>query len=431
MTWIDGSGKIRCDATRAERRRNRLRKTAVRQAQLHNLQLRQVLSLKGRNEEHGYTFPYNTQASIFNPGSPLIDEHQCGLVLDYLVGNDDLDVDICSAISACETVEAACPGEALEAGGTLLASVHERNKAVRFEEASETRDLQQTSAHEISKLETVGPGEVVDGGGTEMTYDCYWEDLARYQECEEESETQPDVHAIPGEDREAGGLQLTSVHEISKEDAASPGEAQEAGGTLRTSVHERIKAVRFKEDSETGSHLQTSAHEISKKQGAVGPGEAVDCSAKEEDEYYWEDLARYQEIVHEIGREEAACPGEALEAGGTLRTSVHKKMVSGSQIGLDKEPEQQSIGNASSSLIGAKKGNEIEVKIIDQYCSEGTFRIRRTTKLSKLTESFARCIGLPVTQVMLFFHGERVHPDETPGELGLQNDDVILAHVNW
>jgi len=84
MTWIDGSGCIRGDATRAERRRNRLHCTAVRQAQIHAVQLKRALVAEVGNSKPNFQF--NADAPIFTPMQTSFGSEWC------VQGSVDIDV---------------------------------------------------------------------------------------------------------------------------------------------------------------------------------------------------------------------------------------------------------------------------------------------------------------------------------------------------
>ena len=87
--WIDGSGTWRNDATRAARRRARVRRTAIRMAQAQTVEIKRFMDVSplppfvwNPNAE-----PFYFQAEMDEQISPLCSQEDvCGLVLDYLVG---------------------------------------------------------------------------------------------------------------------------------------------------------------------------------------------------------------------------------------------------------------------------------------------------------------------------------------------------------
>lgn len=53
------------------------------------------------------------------------------------------------------------------------------------------------------------------------------------------------------------------------------------------------------------------------------------------------------------------------------------------------------------------------------------FKVKTTTKLSKLMEAYCNRAGWPIKQCRFNFDGHIIMPDDTPDKLGMENDDQI------
>lgn len=71
-------------------------------------------------------------------------------------------------------------------------------------------------------------------------------------------------------------------------------------------------------------------------------------------------------------------------------------------------------------------GHHLNIKVIDNQ-NEVFFKIRKTTKLTKLKSQFCDRTGKDVSRVEFFFNGERVSSDQTPNDLGMEDGDAIEA----
>lgn len=71
----------------------------------------------------------------------------------------------------------------------------------------------------------------------------------------------------------------------------------------------------------------------------------------------------------------------------------------------------------------------ITLKVKAQDGSEIFFKIRPTTQLKKLMDSYCQRQGVDPKTVRFLFEGTRISETSTPRELGMQNDDSIDAMV--
>ncbi|XP_035154854.1 small ubiquitin-related modifier 5 [Callithrix jacchus] len=84
----------------------------------------------------------------------------------------------------------------------------------------------------------------------------------------------------------------------------------------------------------------------------------------------------------------------------------------------------------STEDLGDKiKNEDIKLKVIGQDSSEIYFKVKMTTPLEKLKESYCERQGVPVNSLRFLFEGQRIADNHTPKELGMEEDDVI--EVYW
>ncbi|XP_029928076.1 small ubiquitin-related modifier 1 [Myripristis murdjan] len=83
----------------------------------------------------------------------------------------------------------------------------------------------------------------------------------------------------------------------------------------------------------------------------------------------------------------------------------------------------------SSQDGGDKKDGEyIKLKVIGQDNSEIHFKVKMTTHLKKLKESYSQRQGVPMNTLRFLFEGQRIADNQTPKELGMEDEDVIEVY---
>ncbi|KAI0300627.1 ubiquitin-related domain-containing protein [Multifurca ochricompacta] len=81
--------------------------------------------------------------------------------------------------------------------------------------------------------------------------------------------------------------------------------------------------------------------------------------------------------------------------------------------------------------------NTINVKVVSSAGDEVFFKIKRTTKLSKLQGAYANKVGKDVGSIGAFFSpsspflydGTRINDDDTPASLDMEDNDTIDVMV--
>ena len=65
------------------------------------------------------------------------------------------------------------------------------------------------------------------------------------------------------------------------------------------------------------------------------------------------------------------------------------------------------------------------IRIKDQKGDNTHFKVKKTTKMSKVFEAYAQRRGVTVKSLRFLFEGERVNFNETPKSLEMEDDDQI------
>ncbi|XP_025052472.1 small ubiquitin-related modifier 1 isoform X2 [Alligator sinensis] len=73
-----------------------------------------------------------------------------------------------------------------------------------------------------------------------------------------------------------------------------------------------------------------------------------------------------------------------------------------------------------------KRENILNSKLLDS--SEIHFKVKMTTHLKKLKESYCQRQGVPMNSLRFLFEGQRITDNHTPKELGMEEEDVIEVY---
>lgn len=57
------------------------------------------------------------------------------------------------------------------------------------------------------------------------------------------------------------------------------------------------------------------------------------------------------------------------------------------------------------------------------------FKVKKTTKLKKLMDAYCARVGKEAGSIRFLFDGDRIAPDSTPNDLGMEDEDEIDAMV--
>ncbi|XP_075789972.1 small ubiquitin-related modifier 1 isoform X2 [Pelodiscus sinensis] len=96
---------------------------------------------------------------------------------------------------------------------------------------------------------------------------------------------------------------------------------------------------------------------------------------------------------------------------------------------IDLTQYDHSEAKPSAEDLGDKKeGEYIKLKVIGQDSSEIHFKVKMTTHLKKLKESYCQRQGVPMNSLRFLFEGQRITDNHTPKELGMEEEDVIEVY---
>ncbi|KAL7429903.1 hypothetical protein ACHAXM_001915, partial [Skeletonema potamos] len=70
-------------------------------------------------------------------------------------------------------------------------------------------------------------------------------------------------------------------------------------------------------------------------------------------------------------------------------------------------------------------GEPITIRVRDQTGEETFFKIKKSTKMSKVMKTYAGRKGVDVSTLRFLVDGDRVQPDDTPESLDLDDQDQI------
>eukprot|EP01132_Coremiostelium_polycephalum_P001313 gene1313-1657_t len=70
-------------------------------------------------------------------------------------------------------------------------------------------------------------------------------------------------------------------------------------------------------------------------------------------------------------------------------------------------------------------GEQINLRVQNQDNVEVYFKIKRHTPLRKLMDAYCQRQGVNPNSIRFLYDGQRVQPERTPKEYGMENNDVI------
>uniref|UniRef100_A0A3Q2HP33 Small ubiquitin-related modifier 1 n=1 Tax=Equus caballus TaxID=9796 RepID=A0A3Q2HP33_HORSE len=117
----------------------------------------------------------------------------------------------------------------------------------------------------------------------------------------------------------------------------------------------------------------------------------------------------------------AETPGEAAVTMSDQSTRIIKGSEDFSSSVQEAKPSTEDLGDK-------KEGEYIKLKVIGQDSSEIHFKVKMTTHLKKLKESYCQRQGVPMNSLRFLFEGQRIADNHTPKELGMEEEDVIEVY---
>ncbi|CAG5932277.1 unnamed protein product [Menidia menidia] len=131
-------------------------------------------------------------------------------------------------------------------------------------------------------------------------------------------------------------------------------------------------------------------------------------------------------LIHRAGDRNPGPRGEPLEEAEVWPSAPNFTRV---LLGHGDEARWPWETKPSSQDGGDKKDGEyIKLKVIGQDSSEIHFKVKMTTHLKKLKESYSQRQGVPASTLRFLFEGQRIADNQTPKELGMEDEDVIEVY---
>ncbi|XP_013918768.1 PREDICTED: small ubiquitin-related modifier 1, partial [Thamnophis sirtalis] len=93
-----------------------------------------------------------------------------------------------------------------------------------------------------------------------------------------------------------------------------------------------------------------------------------------------------------------------------------------------REKRLADLRSSASPTREEREGEYIKLKVIGQDSSEIHFKVKMTTHLKKLKESYCQRQGVPMNSLRFLFEGQRITDNHTPKELGMEEEDVIEVY---
>merc|ERR1719361_869839 len=97
--------------------------------------------------------------------------------------------------------------------------------------------------------------------------------------------------------------------------------------------------------------------------------------------------------------------------------------------GAGENAETQPENQNAAAEQPKKDDVHINLKVKSQDGNEVYFKVKHTTKLSKLMNAYCNRVGKELSAVRFLFDGERLQPDATPEQLDMEDEDEIDAMV--
>jgi len=91
--------------------------------------------------------------------------------------------------------------------------------------------------------------------------------------------------------------------------------------------------------------------------------------------------------------------------------------------------EEQQQRPADEEVKSEDPNATINIKVVSATGDEVFFKIKRSTKLSKLQGAYANKVGKDVGSIRFLYDGNRINDDDTPSTLDMEDNDTIDVMV--
>ncbi|TFK38359.1 ubiquitin-related domain-containing protein [Crucibulum laeve] len=97
---------------------------------------------------------------------------------------------------------------------------------------------------------------------------------------------------------------------------------------------------------------------------------------------------------------------------------------------MSEEDQNQASQHQQDEGVKSEDANAtINIKVVSSTGEEVFFKIKRSTKLSKLQGAYASKVGKDVGSIRFLYDGDRINDDDTPASLDMEDNDTIDVMV--
>mgnify|MGYP002825221886 CR=1 FL=1 len=110
---------------------------------------------------------------------------------------------------------------------------------------------------------------------------------------------------------------------------------------------------------------------------------------------------------------------DGVEGAGNASTSAHApKSSTPAPMGKEKETTKEETADDANST-------KFNIKLVNQSGDPIHFKIKHSTKMSKIMAAYAERMGIQTTSLRFLFDGQRFNADQTAKDLELEDGDSI------
>ena len=91
--------------------------------------------------------------------------------------------------------------------------------------------------------------------------------------------------------------------------------------------------------------------------------------------------------------------------------------------------EAPAVAPDVAAKLSERAREQINLRVVTQRGEEIFFKVKGSTKFGKLIEAFCEKKGLRSSQQRFVFDGNRIHANQTPAQLEMEDGDVIDVYT--
>ncbi|KAG6832112.1 hypothetical protein H0H87_002751 [Tephrocybe sp. NHM501043] len=91
---------------------------------------------------------------------------------------------------------------------------------------------------------------------------------------------------------------------------------------------------------------------------------------------------------------------------------------------MSDDEQQQNMQPPQEDQKPAEDNGTINIKVVSSTGEEVFFKIKRSTKLSKLQGAYANKVGKDVSSIRFLYDGSRINEEDTPTSLDMEDNGM-------